>query len=85
MAGGGDSASSSDGEDYVFVGTALDEEVSQRGQFHKEMKDPAGTRSLPLWKQEVTDDQGRRRFHGAFTGGYSTGYFNTVGIKVIST
>jgi G patch domain-containing protein 1 len=29
--------------------------------------------------QEVTDDQGRRRFHGAFTGGYSAGYFNTVG------
>lgn len=29
--------------------------------------------------QEVRDDQGRRRFHGAFTGGWSAGYFNTVG------
>ena len=29
--------------------------------------------------QEATDDQGRRRFHGAFTGGYSAGFFNTVG------
>ena len=29
--------------------------------------------------QEVTDEQGRRRFHGAFTGGFSAGYFNSVG------
>lgn len=29
--------------------------------------------------QEVTDAQGRRRFHGAFTGGFSAGYFNTAG------
>ena len=29
--------------------------------------------------QEVTDEQGRRRFHGAFTGGYSAGFYNTVG------
>ncbi|GMI47039.1 hypothetical protein TrCOL_g155 [Triparma columacea] len=27
----------------------------------------------------VTDAQGRRRFHGAFTGGFSAGYYNTVG------
>ncbi|KAI9612481.1 hypothetical protein H4Q26_007637 [Puccinia striiformis f. sp. tritici PST-130] len=31
----------------------------------------------PIWKQEVTDEQGRRRLHGAFTGGFSAGYFNT--------
>ena len=30
---------------------------------------------------QVRDEQGRRRFHGAFTGGYSAGYFNTVGSK----
>ncbi len=29
----------------------------------------------------MTDQQGRRRFHGAFTGGYSAGHFNTVGSK----
>ena len=29
----------------------------------------------------VTDENGRRRFHGAFTGGFSAGYFNTVGSK----
>eukprot|EP01039_Chlorochromonas_danica_P001177 gene1180-1286_t len=27
----------------------------------------------------VTDAQGRQRFHGAFTGGFSAGYYNTVG------
>ena len=27
----------------------------------------------------ATDDRGRRRFHGAFTGGFSAGHFNTVG------
>ncbi|KAG6572847.1 G patch domain-containing protein 1 [Phytophthora cinnamomi] len=31
--------------------------------------------------QEVTDAQGRRRFHGAFTGGFSAGYYNSVGSK----
>ena len=31
--------------------------------------------------QIVVDKQGRRRFHGAFTGGFSAGYFNTVGSK----
>lgn len=30
---------------------------------------------------QVYDDQGRRRFHGAFTGGFSAGYYNTVGSK----
>lgn len=28
--------------------------------------------------QIVQDEQGRRRFHGAFTGGFSAGYYNTV-------
>lgn len=30
-------------------------------------------------EQIATDAQGRRRFHGAFTGGFSAGFFNTVG------
>lgn len=32
-------------------------------------------------EQIVTDEKGRQRFHGAFTGGFSAGYFNTVGTK----
>ena len=31
--------------------------------------------------EEVRDAEGRQRFHGAFTGGFSAGYFNTVGSK----
>ena len=31
--------------------------------------------------QIVTDENGRRRFHGAFSGGFSAGYFNTVGSR----
>ncbi|XP_019638668.1 PREDICTED: G patch domain-containing protein 1-like isoform X1 [Branchiostoma belcheri] len=37
------------------------------------MKKPVSTED-----QVVTDQQGRRRFHGAFTGGFSAGYYNTV-------
>lgn len=33
----------------------------------------------PVWEQQVVDSQGRRRLHGAFTGGFSAGYYNTVG------
>ncbi|KAI9893535.1 MAG: hypothetical protein M1814_006331 [Vezdaea aestivalis] len=39
------------------------------------------TDNVPVWKQEVVDEQGRKRLHGAFTGGFSAGYFNTVGSK----
>jgi G patch domain-containing protein 1 len=28
---------------------------------------------VPVWKQTVTDERGRRRLHGAFTGGFSAG------------
>lgn len=49
---------------YVFLGTPLaplDERMKDDGSF------------VPVWKQEVTDDRGRKRLHGAFTGGYSAG------------
>lgn len=36
---------------------------------------------LPVHLQEVRDEKGRKRLHGAFTGGFSAGYFNTVGSK----
>ncbi|KAH0551605.1 hypothetical protein GP486_007178 [Trichoglossum hirsutum] len=57
---------------YVVYGTALpplDPEVRDDGSY------------VPVWKQEVTDERGRKRLHGAFTGGFSAGYFNTVGSK----
>ncbi|KAH7054665.1 hypothetical protein B0J12DRAFT_569996 [Macrophomina phaseolina] len=60
------------GSPYVFVGTPLpplDDNTRDDGSY------------VPLWKQEATDERGRKRFHGAFTGGFSAGYFNTVGSK----
>ncbi|SLM38916.1 G-patch domain [Lasallia pustulata] len=57
---------------YVIYGTPLpplDPDVRDDGSY------------VPVWKQEVTDERGRKRLHGAFTGGFSAGYFNTVGSK----
>ncbi|UNI18156.1 hypothetical protein JDV02_004443 [Purpureocillium takamizusanense] len=56
---------------YALFGTPLPDEADSRddGAY------------LPLWKQEVRDERGRKRLHGAFTGGWSAGYFNTVGSK----
>uniref|UniRef100_A0A5B7CE04 Putative G patch domain-containing protein 1 n=1 Tax=Davidia involucrata TaxID=16924 RepID=A0A5B7CE04_DAVIN len=72
----------SDEEDYVFYGTPIEraEEITSRKK--KAVAEASGhLRTLPPWKQEVTDEEGRRRFHGAFTGGFSAGYYNTVGSK----
>lgn len=63
----------SDEDTYVSVGSAFEVlETSEDIQRAKERKEK---------EQYVTDSQGRRRFHGAFTGGFSAGYFNTVGTK----
>jgi len=43
--------------------------------------DGKSNKFVPVWKQTVTDEKGRRRLHGAFTGGFSAGYGNTVGSK----
>lgn len=74
----------SDDEDFVFYGTPLQDESDGKGGFSasKTLKDPGVVRSVPVHQQEAADDQGRKRFHGAFTGGYSAGYYNTVGSKV---
>ncbi|KAB5583300.1 hypothetical protein GE09DRAFT_985801 [Coniochaeta sp. 2T2.1] len=57
---------------FVLFGTPLpplDPDVRDDGSY------------VPVWKQEVRDERGRKRLHGAFTGGWSAGYFNTVGSK----
>ncbi|TCD61711.1 hypothetical protein EIP91_008020 [Steccherinum ochraceum] len=68
---GVDTASSKANENFCLIGTPLPplEKSKDKGEF------------VPLWKQEVRDEKGRRRLHGAFTGGFSAGYFNTVGSK----
>ncbi|EWC46834.1 hypothetical protein DRE_03846 [Drechslerella stenobrocha 248] len=56
---------------YLIYGTPIESDAKSRD------KDAF----LPVWKQEVVDERGRKRLHGAFTGGFSAGYFNTVGSK----
>lgn len=49
---------------YAFYGTPLpplDEGVRDDGSF------------VPIWKQELRDEHGSKRLHGAFTGGFSAG------------
>lgn len=73
---------SGDAEDFVFYGTPIEREEEISSRRKKAVAEASGQlRTLPAWKQEVTDEEGRRRFHGAFTGGYSAGYYNTVGSK----
>ena len=64
-----------DPDHFVIYGNALpsleEEEASA-----KKMK------PIYVEDQVATDDQGRRRFHGAFTGGFSAGFFNTAGKKL---
>ncbi len=43
--------------------------------------DIAQKKPIRIEDQEVRDENGRRRFHGAFTGGFSAGYYNTVDTK----
>ncbi|CAK6978655.1 G patch domain-containing protein 1 isoform X2 [Scomber scombrus] len=65
-------ASDSDSEeDFVSFGTPL-EPLEEDEPLRK---------PVPLHEQTVKDEKGRYRFHGAFTGGFSAGYFNTVGTK----
>ena len=76
-----DEGSSDDDEDeFAVFGTALpplkEAEIDDEGQI-------TGLRPRhKSWEQPVLDARGRAlRFHGAFTGGFSAGYFNTVGSK----
>lgn len=68
----------SEKEDCVFIGTPID--TAESALFSR--KQPRTSRAPRVWEQIVTDDRGRRRLHGAFTGGFSAGYFNTVSTKV---
>lgn len=73
----------SDEEDFVFYGTPIEREDDiTTSRKKKSVAEASGQlRTLAPWKQEVRDEEGRRRFHGAFSGGFSAGYYNTVGSK----
>ncbi|CAE6443109.1 unnamed protein product [Rhizoctonia solani] len=68
---GVDPASAKANENFCLIGTPLPSLASTKD----------ANEFVPVWKQEVRDEKGRRRLHGAFTGGFSAGYFNTVGSK----
>ena len=53
-------------EDYLYYGTPIErEEEMTAGHKMKMALDAGQMRRLPPWKQEVTDKEGRRRFHEA--------------------
>ena len=56
-------------DDFVSFGNPL-----------KELVEGENIRKRPISVEEqiATDNNGKRRFHGAFTGGFSAGHFNTV-------
>ncbi|XP_076764140.1 G patch domain-containing protein 1 [Xylocopa sonorina] len=64
--------SDSDDENYVAFGAPL-EPIDEDNVPRK--------KPMTIEDQYAYDVQGRRRFHGAFTGGFSAGYFNTVGTR----
>jgi G patch domain-containing protein 1 len=60
---------SDDEEDYITFGKPL-----------KELEEGEKIRKRPIAVEEqiALDKHGKRRFHGAFQGGFSAGFFNTV-------
>ncbi|KAJ3412039.1 hypothetical protein HDV05_001369 [Chytridiales sp. JEL 0842] len=63
-----------DYESFVTIGTVQPLDV-------RDVKAKDRNAFLPVHLQEARDEKGRKRLHGAFTGGFSAGYFNTVGSK----
>ncbi|GAB1601888.1 G patch domain-containing protein 1-like [Argonauta hians] len=63
--------SDDEADSYVVLGEAIGTILPD-----EPLKRPQSINEIP-----VRDKQGRVRFHGAFTGGFSAGYFNSVGSK----
>ncbi|KAI0236303.1 G patch domain-containing protein 1 [Lamellibrachia satsuma] len=61
--------SDEDEDTFVTIGTPLEPYE----------EDEVVKKPTRVQDQTAHDSKGRRRFHGAFTGGFSAGYFNTVG------
>ncbi|VVC24072.1 G-patch domain,G patch domain-containing protein, N-terminal [Cinara cedri] len=55
-------------DEYIIYGNLLDV-----------IKEDEIVKRIDAEQQFVRDENGRRRFHGAFTGGFSAGFYNTVG------
>lgn len=57
------------------------QECSRNFDFLNILDEIPSKKPIHVEDQIVKDENGRRRFHGAFTGGFSAGYWNTVGSK----
>ncbi|KAG0268667.1 hypothetical protein BGZ95_002385 [Linnemannia exigua] len=64
---------------FVVIGTPLPQPKKQHLSGDNKRANPAKDLERVTFFLQVKDEQGRRRFHGAFTGGFSAGYYNTVG------
>ncbi|KAM1984601.1 hypothetical protein ACFX16_012845 [Malus domestica] len=72
----------SDEDDFVLYGTPIEREEEFTNRKKKSVAEISGNlHTLVPWKQEVRDEKRRIRFHGAFNGGFSADYYNTVGSK----
>ncbi|KER30018.1 hypothetical protein T265_03497 [Opisthorchis viverrini] len=70
-----------EGDNWVTYGAAFSDDETDEGRFRALQY--GKRRPVPTaYEQRVLNERGRPlRFHGAFTGGFSAGYFNTVGSK----
>jgi len=56
-----DAADDDEDQDYVSYGTRIEEEGTQSlSSWKKTVHDPTLLKSLPVWKQEPTDEEGRK-------------------------
>ncbi|KAJ1633391.1 hypothetical protein T492DRAFT_904270, partial [Pavlovales sp. CCMP2436] len=76
----------SDSDDESLLGTHISDDEGDSAGRNRRLQarraaDPSrqALATTKPWQQEVLDEQGRQRFHGAFTGGFSAGYYNTAG------
>eukprot|EP00457_Paulinella_chromatophora_P000958 gb/GEZN01000960.1/.p1 GENE.gb/GEZN01000960.1/~~gb/GEZN01000960.1/.p1 ORF type:complete len:1102 (-),score=216.10 gb/GEZN01000960.1/:15-3320(-) len=71
----------SDDDDLKLIGTTFEEEGAD-GIWKADSTNSSASSSSSL-SAEAPDDptHGGKRFHGAFTGGFTAGYFNSVGTK----
>eukprot|EP01130_Rhizamoeba_saxonica_P004797 TRINITY_DN1950_c0_g1_i1.p1 TRINITY_DN1950_c0_g1~~TRINITY_DN1950_c0_g1_i1.p1 ORF type:complete len:748 (+),score=217.65 TRINITY_DN1950_c0_g1_i1:19-2262(+) len=72
-----------DTRSYHVYGTSIKEENEKADMWltRKQKEEKYKNKFVPEWQQKVRDKEGRVRFHGAFTGGWSAGHYNTVGSK----
>uniref|UniRef100_A0A667HRE5 G patch domain-containing protein n=1 Tax=Lynx canadensis TaxID=61383 RepID=A0A667HRE5_LYNCA len=63
----------------VVLGSDSEEDLVSYGMDLEPLEGERPKKPIPLQDQTVRDEKGRyKQFHGAFSGGFSAGYFNIV-------